>query len=155
MAGRVLGWGVPTLAGGTYLGWGGYLPWLGGYPPWRGGYPHGCGHTNKLKLLPPPILWMRAVKILVTSGGTLVNVCNYNVCWKIITQTLRYLWIHNTNVCLHETIADITCEKKNMLTPVWSHFSENDINNAETLTADKEDSIYVNIINLKLDQLFL
>ena len=29
--------GIPTLAGGTYLGWG-YLPWPGGYLPW--GTPH-------------------------------------------------------------------------------------------------------------------
>ena len=28
--------GVPTLAGGTYLGQGRYLPWLRGYLPWLG-----------------------------------------------------------------------------------------------------------------------
>ena len=38
------GEGVPTLDGGTYLGWG-YLPWMGvptldrGYLPWMGGTP--------------------------------------------------------------------------------------------------------------------
>ena len=38
----VVGWGVPTLVGGTYLGWDvpslarGYLSWPGGYLPWPG-----------------------------------------------------------------------------------------------------------------------
>ena len=37
MAGGYLPWlGIPTLAGGTYLGLDGYLPWLGGYLPWPG-----------------------------------------------------------------------------------------------------------------------
>ena len=83
--------GVPTLDGGTYLGGGWYLPWpdrylpwlggtylgqgtptlAGGYLPWPGGVPilagvpppppPRCGETNKLKLLPFPILRMRAV----------------------------------------------------------------------------------------------
>ena len=35
--------GVPTLAGGTYLGWGGYLPWWGGYLSWPGGINLGWG----------------------------------------------------------------------------------------------------------------
>ena len=80
-----LTWGggyLPWLVGGgTYLGWGWYLPWLGvgtylgwgeGVPTlaWGGGVPTlavvppGCGQTNKLKLLPSPILRMRAVTIL-------------------------------------------------------------------------------------------
>ena len=41
-------WGTPILTwqGGTYLGWGGYLPWgipstsQGRYPPVQGRYPH-------------------------------------------------------------------------------------------------------------------
>ena len=52
------GGGVPTLAGGisTYLGQGEWVPTLAGVPP-----PPRCGQTNKLKLLPSPILGMRVV----------------------------------------------------------------------------------------------
>ena len=68
--------GTPPYPGDTYLGQG-YPPWLGGtylgqgVPTlvwdtnlrWDGVLPPRCGQTNKLKLLPSPILRMRAVKI--------------------------------------------------------------------------------------------
>ena len=76
-----LAWGYPPLLEG-YLPWpGGYLHWpgstylgqgvptfaMGGYLPWPGGTHLGwctprSGQTNKLKLLPSPILRIRTVK---------------------------------------------------------------------------------------------
>ena len=105
------GGGVPTLAGGrsTYLDWGrGYLPWLGvptlargrgtyigrGYLPWPGGgnlpwpgSPPRCGQTNKLKLIPSPILRIRAVKMVIcleiTEHSSSVRCLTFILWWKL------------------------------------------------------------------------
>ena len=95
--------GVPpilTWREGTYLGWG-YLPWgtpvltwvgvptlAGRYLPWgthshpdlgrgvpQGRYPPGVDKKNKLKLLPSPILRMRAVNMNTTWERTHLKMC--------------------------------------------------------------------------------